>query len=126
MSLRKASKPSRFSLDVTSMGTSSGRASWRRSTATCLFCWLPGELVGLREHHGEGKPRLHKEVDHVQVELLRLMTDVYQADHQREVAILVEIALDQLRPTALLGFRYACVAIAGQVDENGRLRLRRS
>ena len=47
------------------------------------------------------------------------MTDVYQADHQREVAILVEIALDQLRPTALLGFRYACVAIAGQVDETG-------
>ena len=47
------------------------------------------------------------------------MTDVDQADHQREVAVLVEIALDQLRPAALLGFRHACVAVAGQVDETG-------
>ena len=97
MSLRKASNPSRFSLDVTSMGTSSGRVSWRRSTDTCLLLLVAGELIGLREHHGERKSRLHEEVDHVKVELLGLMTDVNQADHQREVAVLVEIALDQLR-----------------------------
>ena len=53
------------------------------------------------------------------VELLGLVADVHQADHQREVAVLVEIALDQLRPAALLGFRHARVAVAGQVDEAG-------
>ena len=64
-----------------------------------------------------GKPQmlgLLQKADHVHVEVGRLVADVHERNHEREVAILVEVALDELRPAALVRLRHLRVAVAGR------------
>ena len=45
------------------------------------------------------------------------MADVDERHHEREVAILIVVALDELAPPALFCFRHFRVPVAGQVHE---------
>ena len=72
-----------------------------------------GEFVRLGEADNEVEAVLTQEVDHLKVELARVVADVNEGDNQIEAAFGVEEVADETCPAVALGLASLCEAVAG-------------
>ena len=75
------------------------------------------ELVGLGEADDKVELVALQVVNHVMVELARVVTNVHQRDDQVKAALGVEKVADKLGPTVALGLRTTGETVTRQVDK---------